>query len=167
MNTVLTEIAQMRRPKLLNDAARVASRSYKRRSDLPKILTRLDVQVEIHKDMNSSAQLTPVLRQLVNHENDINEQRLKEREFYQPAAHIAVLAAIIAESQALQKILLDQSERQRVTDRNAIPPSIQMQHMAHRQHLEQHYTNVSGIAAFLSTRKASRASEMAGSIPGC
>lgn len=166
MNHVLSKVANIRRPKVLNNAARVASRTYKRDHDLQKLISSQDIPTKIHKDINSQTDTSLILMKLMSREEEINSNRIAAPQFYTPSQHIAVLGAIIAETSQLKQHI----EHARHSDdarRDAIKTSVTRQHRLHSQRITQDQTNVSGIDAFFSTRYASSASDTAGSRAGC
>jgi hypothetical protein len=89
--TRLARIAALRRPALLVRAARIASRAYRRPRDLARIL-----QAEPPDAPGPAAIL------LAEREAALDRLRRDGREGYQPSAHVAVLAALIAEAAAAQ-----------------------------------------------------------------
>ena len=84
-----TPIAALRRPALLVRAARIASRDYSRPRDLARIL-----QAEPPAGSGPAASL------LAEKEAALDRLRRDDRGGYQPSAHVAVLAALIAEAAA-------------------------------------------------------------------
>ncbi len=155
MKHILSQVAKLRRPRLLSRAARIASQSYKRGTELPKLINKLGLDVKNPQGL-CGKQHMQLISQLIEHEVYLNAQRKVQREFYQPAEHIAVLGAIIAESDLLKRDLQAAHADQSELVQNSI-----------RNRLKQPHMDESGVAAFFSAIYAPKASEIAGSSIGC
>ncbi len=89
--TPLPDIAGLRRPALLLRAARIASHGYRRSRDLARILR-----------AEPPAEPAMAARLLFEREAALDRLRRDGPGAYRPSAHVAVLAALIAEAAALQ-----------------------------------------------------------------
>ncbi|MBL1436151.1 MAG: hypothetical protein COB08_008135 [Rhodobacteraceae bacterium] len=77
------EIVNIRRPKILMQAARICAKGYRRETMLPHLL---------------GANTTRVLAQLKAQEKDMEDERQARISTYSPQAHVEVLSALMAES---------------------------------------------------------------------
>ncbi len=91
MQDVLQRLTQMQRPSLLVQAAKIRAQSYRRKSDIPRIL-------------NTSRKLptTQLLIHLMEKEYELNAQRIADVALYSAVDHIEVLAAVIKETDVLR-----------------------------------------------------------------
>ncbi|MCR9157938.1 MAG: DUF6477 family protein [Rhodobacteraceae bacterium] len=91
MLDLLTQIATLRRPRLLIRAARIGAQSYRREARLPRLL-----------GYGVTPRLGPTLTKLMALEAEMNEKRENGDAGYSIAAHVDLLIAIMGESQLLR-----------------------------------------------------------------
>lgn len=92
MIDLMTLLRGLHRPALLVRAARIGQADYVRRRDLPRILR-----------SSSLPAPGPAVMALVEREAELDERRRFGGSGYTAAAHIEVLAALMAEARALQE----------------------------------------------------------------
>lgn len=91
MQDLLTQLFQLRRPRLLIRAARIGAQSYRREARLPRLL-----------GYGVSPRTGPALVKLMSIEAELNEQRENGEACYSVAAHVDVLTAVMGEAQILR-----------------------------------------------------------------
>ncbi|WP_299789206.1 DUF6477 family protein [uncultured Marivita sp.] len=91
MQDLLTQLSQLRRPRLLIRAARIGAQSYRREARLPRLL-----------GYGVSPRTGPALVKLMSIEAELNEQRENGDACYSVAAHVDVLTAVMGEAQILR-----------------------------------------------------------------
>ena len=91
MNDIMTQLRGLVRPSLLIRAARIGQADYRRKRDLGRLL-------------RVSALPTPgaAVMALMEREAELDERRRTGGSGYAAAAHVEVLAALMAEARALQ-----------------------------------------------------------------
>lgn len=92
MNDILTLLRGLHRPALLIRAARIGQGDYVRGRDLSRVLR-----------TNALPSPGAAAMALVEREAELNERRLSGASGYVAAAHIEVLAALMAEARVLQR----------------------------------------------------------------
>lgn len=90
MNDLMTLLRQLRRPPLLIRAARIGQRDYVRRRDLARILRTTQLPAP------GAAAMA-----LMEREAELDERRRERTSGYVAAAHVEVLAALMAEARTL------------------------------------------------------------------
>jgi hypothetical protein len=91
MQDLMTQIATLRRPRLLIRAARIGAQSYRREARLPRLL-----------GYGVSLRLGPTVVRLMALEAEMNEKRENGDAGYSIAAHVDLLTAIMGEYQLLR-----------------------------------------------------------------
>lgn len=91
MRDIITILQDLRRPRLLIQAARIGSEQYQRSVHLPRIL-----------GFGSKAKGTAALLKLIEIEETLNEQRLNSDAAYSAATHVEVLCAMMGEARILR-----------------------------------------------------------------
>ncbi|MCI5110925.1 MAG: DUF6477 family protein [Marivita sp.] len=91
MQDLLTQIAALRRPRLLIRAARIGAQTYRREARLPRLL-----------GYGVTLRLGPTLIRLMALEAEMNDKRESGDAGYSIAAHVDVLTAIMGESRLLR-----------------------------------------------------------------
>lgn len=91
MQDLLSQLAQIRRPRLLIRAARIGTQGYRRETRLPRIL-----------GYGMLPRTGPALIKLIARESELNEQRNQGDAGYSIATHVEVLTAIMGESALLK-----------------------------------------------------------------
>lgn len=91
MLDLLTQIAALRRPRLLIRAARIGAQTYRREARLPRLL-----------GYGVTMRLGPALLELMAQEAEMNTKRENGDAGYSIAAHVDLLIAIMGESQLLR-----------------------------------------------------------------
>lgn len=91
MQDLLTQLAHLRRPRLLIRAARIAAQDYRRETCLPRLL-----------GYGVILRTGPALIKLMAIEEDMNTHRTSGDAGYSIAAHVEVLTAVMGESQLLR-----------------------------------------------------------------
>ena len=86
MQDLMTQIATLRRPRLLIRAARIGAQSYRREARLPRLL-----------GYGVSLRLGPTVVRLMALEAEMNEKRQNGDAGYSIAAHVDLLTAIMGE----------------------------------------------------------------------
>lgn len=170
MKDVLNQIADLRRPQLLSQAARIASKAYRRGTHLPKLLSDGMSQLDTTENTGRTAPSlrdgklpspTQALATLLELETQLDTQRRKKSEHYQIGDHINILAAIVGEA-----ALLREAASTAPQPSPTLTPIFRKRGL-HRAILRHSQTKVSGIDSFLRTKYASNASEIPGSNVGC
>jgi hypothetical protein len=91
MNDLMTMLHGMRRPALLIRAARIGQGDYARRRDLGRILR-----------TSPPPAAGAAVMALIEREGELNERRLAGNSGYTAAAHVEVLAALMAEARTFR-----------------------------------------------------------------
>ena len=104
MQDLLTQLSELRRPRLLIRAARIAAQDYRRDARLPRLLGYGIVP------RSGSA----VVR-LMALEAEVNEKRETGDASYNIAGHVELLTALMGESQILRAHAADAADRPRLT----------------------------------------------------
>lgn len=91
MLDLLTQISDLRRPRLLIRAARIGAQTYRREARLPRLL-----------GYGVTLRIGPTLMKLMALEADMNDKREDGDAGYSIAAHVDLLIAIMGESQLLR-----------------------------------------------------------------
>ncbi len=91
MQDLLTQIAALRRPRLLIRAARIGAQTYRREARLPRLL-----------GYGVTLRLGPTLMRLMALEAEMNDRRENGDAGYSIAVHVDLLIAIMGESQLLR-----------------------------------------------------------------
>lgn len=91
MQDLMTQIATLRRPRLLIRAARIGAQTYRREARLPRLL-----------GYGVSLRLGPTVVRLMALEAEMNEKRENGDAGYSIAAHVDLLTAIMGEYQLLR-----------------------------------------------------------------
>lgn len=91
MQDLLSQMSNLRRPRLLIRAARIGLESYRRESRLPRLLGYAGAQ-----------RSGPALMALMQKELELNEQRKSGDASYSIAAHVDVLTAMMGEARILR-----------------------------------------------------------------
>jgi hypothetical protein len=100
MQDLLSQLTQIRRPRLLVRAARIAVKDYRRDTRLPRIL-----------GYGMLPRTGLALVKLMALESELNEQRTRGDACYSIATHVEVLTAVMGESALLKA----QTEAARLT----------------------------------------------------
>jgi len=100
MQDLLSQLAQIRRPRLLIRAARIAAQDYRRDNRLPRIL-----------GYGMLPRTGLALVKLMAIESEMNEQRTRGDASYSIATHVEILTAVMGESALLKA----QTEAARLT----------------------------------------------------
>lgn len=91
MQDLMTQIATLRRPRLLIRAARIGAQTYRREARLPRLL-----------GYGVSLRLGPTVVRLMALEAEMNEKRENGDAGYSIVAHVDLLTAIMGEYQLLR-----------------------------------------------------------------
>ena len=91
MQDLMTQIATLRRPRLLIRAARIGAQTYRREARLPRLL-----------GYGVSLRLGPTVIRLMTLEAEMNDKRENGDAGYSIAAHVDLLTAIMGEYQLLR-----------------------------------------------------------------
>jgi hypothetical protein len=91
MQDLMTQIATLRRPRLLIRAARIGAQTYRREARLPRLL-----------GYGVTLRLGPTVIRLMALEAEMNEKRERGDAGYSIAAHVDLLTAIMGEYQLLR-----------------------------------------------------------------
>ena len=91
MQDLLTQLSELRRPRLLIRAARIAAQTYHREGSLSRTL-----------GYGVTLRSGPALVKLMAIERDLNEERTRGDAAYSVATHVDVLTAIMGEAQILR-----------------------------------------------------------------
>ena len=91
MQDLMTQIATLRRPRLLIRAARIGAQTYRREARLPRLL-----------GYGVSLRLGPTVVRLMALEAEMNEKRENGDAGYSIATHVDLLTAIMGEYQLLR-----------------------------------------------------------------
>ncbi len=91
MQDLLTQLSNLRRPRLLIRAARIGADTYRRESRLPRLL-----------GYGVMPRTGPALVRLMAMEADMNAQRENGDACYSVAAHVELLTAVMGESRLLR-----------------------------------------------------------------
>lgn len=89
MQDLTGQLGQIKRPRILIDAARCGADSYDRRRDLMRILGRLP-------------RSGPAMMSLFEIEDGMDRARREKGADYRPLAHVSVLTALIGESRLIR-----------------------------------------------------------------
>ncbi|WP_439522641.1 DUF6477 family protein [Marivita sp.] len=91
MQDLLTQLSNLRRPRLLIRAARIGAETYRRDARLPRLL-----------GYGVTLRTGPALLRLMELEAEMNEHRENGDAGYRVADHVEVLTAVMGESQLLR-----------------------------------------------------------------
>ena len=91
MQDVLTMLQGLHRPRLLMRAARIGAEDYRRAAHLPRLL-----------GYGNLPRHSQALLRLMEHEAELNTQRLDDESGYNLLRHIDVLIAIVGEARIMQ-----------------------------------------------------------------
>lgn len=89
MQDLIGQLAQLRRPKLLIEAARIGADNYNHSRDLPKLI-------------GTVARSGPAMMQLFDMEKTLNDARIQKNLSYRPAQHLSVLIALLGECRLIR-----------------------------------------------------------------
>lgn len=104
MQDLLTQLSQLRRPRLLIRTARIATEGYRRESLLPRLL-----------GYGVTPRTGIAVVRLMSLEAEINEKRETGDASYSIAGHVEVLTALMGESQILRAQSNMVAERPEIT----------------------------------------------------
>lgn len=104
MQDLLTQLAQLRRPRLLVRAARIAAQDYRREFRLQRLL-----------GYGVTPRSGAAVVRLIALESEMNDKRTSGDASYSIAGHVEVLTALMGESQLLRSQAEAASERPVVT----------------------------------------------------
>lgn len=95
MQDLFSQLAALRRPRILMRAARIGADDYRRDVHLPRLL-----------GSSAPKRHGPAVIQLMEIEATLNDQRLNEGSGYNMLSHVEVMIALVGEARALRQTTL-------------------------------------------------------------